>query len=774
MAKVDPRLPGTPMSWLARTAWCCLPVLVFTLVVMLWRSGTLPLTLAWSWIPALDLPLAFRIDSLSAVMLLLISGVGSAVFVYAAGYLAGHPQQRRLYVLLALFAAAMIGCVTADHLVLLFLFWEATSLLSFLLVGFDHQHESARKSAQQAMLVTGTGGLAMLGGLVWLWQLMGTARIGELLERLPHASPEPAFIAAIGLIVLGAFTKSAQFPFHFWLPNAMSAPTPVSAYLHSATMVKLGVYLLARLDAGMTGFEGWQITLQVMGSLTAAWGMLLALRERDLKRILAWSTVATLGTLVALVGMPGEEAAVAVVTLLVAHSLYKATLFFVAGNIDHAVGTRIIDRLGKLRRSMPWTATAAMLGGLSMAGIPATFGFVAKDALISAKGGEDVVLLMGVANAIFSAVAVAVAAVAAVRVFWQHPGVNETPQEAHEGGAALVVPPLALSLGGLLLGLMPHRLQSLVSGTATAITPGSQPVPAGLSFDPAMIGTALGSVAFTLLAGGLIFLFWDQLHRRFERVVWFLPSGLAGVYQRSLVWIPRLAAASTRALQHGRLSAYMSLLVWVVALCLVLALVTMLSVAGMPALPAWQGAAVGIWVGVSVIVMGALAATMLRARLPMVLAAGLVGYGSAMLFLFAGAPDVAFTQFVVETVLVVVVASVLLALRRAGREQGQVEPRPRWSALLAAVTFASVLCTIVLMVDALPFNAELSRFFGEQSVPAAKGRNVVNVILVDFRALDTLGEVSVIFLALLAAMPLLAVARRASRIQSSVQGRGVR
>ena len=757
MAGVDPRLPGAPMSVAERAAWCALPLAALLAVVMLLTRHALPVASVHDWVPALGLPLAFRIDGLSAVMLLMITGVGSAVFIYAGGYLAGHPQQRRLYVLLTLFALAMIGCVTADHLIVLFLFWELTSLLSFLLVGFNHHDESSRKSAQQAMMVTGTGGLAMLGGFVLLWQLAGTARISELVEVLPGMPATPAFVGAIALVLLGAFTKSAQFPFHFWLPNAMSAPTPVSAYLHSATMVKLGVYLLARLDAGMTGFIGWQVALQVVGSLTAAWGMLLALHERDLKRILAWSTVATLGTLVTLVGIPGADAATAVAALLMAHALYKATLFFVAGNIDHGAGTRIIDRLGMLRRCMPYTAVAALLGGVSMAGLPATFGFVAKDALAAAKGDEGVILLATVSNTVFSAVAVAVAAVAAIRVFWRPNASEAAVTDAHEGGWALVLPPLVLACLGVVVGLAPQLARALISGAAAAIMPGTDPGAVQLGFDAGALLPMLGSVASTLLIGALVYWFWEPLHRGFDRLVVHLqPFGLGHVYQLSLGWIPLLASRATRLLQHGRLTGYALLLVGAVTAGLA---VPLLALTGR-AWPAWHAPAAGVWVASAVIMAGAVLVMGLKGRLALVLAAGLVGFGSAMMFLFAGAPDVAFTQFSVETVLVIVLASVLLVLRRAGRPVSLDEPRVRWGALLAAAGFATLAVWLLLAVSGLPFNAALSEFFGRESVPAAHGRNVVNVILVDFRALDTLGEVSVVFLALLAALPLLAVARR--------------
>jgi len=256
----------------------------------------------------------------------------------------------------------------------------------------------------------------------------------------------------------------------------MAAPTPVSAYLHSATMVKLGVYLLARLDPGFGGWELWQWTLQIFGSFTAAWAMLLALRERDLKRILAWSTVATLGTLVMLVGMDGHGASVAVSALLLGHALYKAPLFFVAGNVDHGTGTRIIDRLGNLRHAMPLTAAAAALAGLSMAGIPLSFGYVVKDVVGQADALGALSELVKVANTIFAAVAVAVAAVAAVRVFWRHPGHNITPPDAHEGGVALWAPPLVLASIGISLGVAPFMADWLLGVAAEAMTPRAEAV----------------------------------------------------------------------------------------------------------------------------------------------------------------------------------------------------------------------------------------------------------------------------------------------------------
>ena len=741
------------MSGTARAAFALVPLTLLAGVVWIAATLTLPVAIRFDWIPALDIALAFRIDGLSLLMLLLITGVGSAVFVYAGGYLAGHRHQRRLFVLLTFFMFAMIGCVTADHLFVLFLFWELTSLLSFLLVGFEHDRLASRRSAQQAMLVTGTGGLALLAGFILLAGEMGTASLSTLIQELPGREQTPALTAALLLVLVGAFTKSAQFPFHFWLPNAMAAPTPVSAYLHSATMVKLGVFLLARLDPGFGDWSIWVWLLAASGSITAAWGMALALRERDLKRILAWSTVATLGTLVTLVGLRGEGATIAVGALLLAHALYKAPLFFVAGNIDHGTGTRDIDRLGNLRHAMPWTATIALLAGMSMAGMPLSFGYVVKDVILEAKSAEDVFAFAKAANTVFGAIAVAVAGVAAVRVFWRHPGQNETPA-AHEGGAALIVPPLVLAVGGIVLGLFPFYVQDLIGGASVAMTPGTEAVIVALT---PQVGPVLGSLLVTLAIGVAVFLYWDPLHLRVERLAMRLePVAMATLYERTILALPRVAATVTRGLQHGRLPGYLALAVATVTVALAAAILY-----GRQdlALPPWQAPTLGVVGACCLIVAGAAAAAMLEERLPLLLASGLIGYGSAVLFLFTGAPDVAFTQFTVETVFVVVVASILLQLKRLGRATSVPEPAPRRGAILVATGFASVITLLLLVTSAADIEPALSQYFAARSLPEAHGRNVVNVILVDFRALDTLGEITVVMLSLLAALPLLRALR---------------
>jgi multicomponent Na+:H+ antiporter subunit A len=778
------------MGIASRAAFTLLPAAA--LALLLWALGTFELPQVWRtpWVPSLGIDLAFRFDGLSALMLLLITGVGTGVFIYAGGYLAGHPHQRRLYGALTAFMLAMIGCVTADDLFVLFLFWEMTSLTSFLLVGFNHHDQQSRKSAQQALLVTGSGGLAMFAGFVLLAQAFGTSSISVIIAAAPAAEATPALTAAVALVLVGAFTKSAQVPFHFWLPNAMAAPTPVSAYLHSATMVKLGVYLVARLDPAFGAWPWWQWTLQAVGALTAGWAMVLALRERDLKRILAWSTVATLGTLVLLVGLPGAGATAAVAALLLAHALYKAPLFFVAGNVDHEAGTRIIDRLGNLRRAMPWTATAALLAGLSMAGIPLTFGFVAKDAIHSAKAAEELLPLVQIGYAVFGAIAVAVAGVAAVRIFWSHRGMKELPK-AHEAPLALVLPPLVLALVGVVLGAVPSLSRPLVLAAAEAMRPGGAVGTAGAidgAFDHALdhalepafdLVSMVGTLATTLLIGALVYAFWDPLHRAFDRVAGRLDwLGSAAHYTRILKGIPRAAAFLTRGLQHGLLPNYTVVLLLAAAAFLAGAILVGGGVVGGGAfaggglsLPEWTTPSAGITGACLLIALGALLAGVFEQRLAMILCAGIVGFGSALFFLFAGAPDVAFTQFTVETVFVIVVASVLLKLKRLGRATSIRDPRNRPGALLASLAFASAATLVFLVTGADPIDPSLSAYFSERSVPDANGRNVVNVILVDFRALDTLGESTVVMLSFLAAAPVL-LALRLARGGNDGKGRG--
>jgi multicomponent Na+:H+ antiporter subunit A len=736
-------------SW--SVLWVALPWIACAALVWGLSSHALPWAFERPWLPGLGPSLAFRVDGLSALFLLLISGVGAAVFVYAYGYLAGDARRPRILALLSLFMVAMVGCVTADDLLLLFLFWEATSLLSYLLVGTNHEQEACRKSATQALVVTGGGGLCLFAGLLLLWQIAGTTSLSQIVSRGGEFTEHAAFPWAFGLVLLGCATKSAQFPFHFWLPNAMVAPTPISAYLHSATLVKLGVYLLARLGAGFGDWEPWSLVLVPLGAVTASLATLLSLMERDLKRIFAWSTIGALGTLVMLIGL-GRGAELAAATFLLAHALYKAPLFFVAGNLDQAAGTRRIDLLGGLRQRMPWTAAAAALAGMSMAGLPFSLGFVAKEGIQSAKGDADVtrfLLAIAQSNRAVAAVSVAVAAVAAVRIFWWHPGVNEK-LDAREVRVSMFAPPLALAVIALCFGIAPGVVAPLLIAAAGAISGGAS-MP---ELDPELL-PMLGTLAVTWTLGGAIFWAWDPIHAALARLPLSGRQGFTLLYGWTLERLAWVAARTTGALQHGRLPGYMALNVLaataLLAILVGLAWPWNLPEFGWPGLMPAGGACVAA--------AGALVACTARDRLLLVLASGMVGYGSAIVFLACGAPDLALTQFVVETVLVIVVAAVLMRLRADGRAASIREPRLRPLAALLGAGFGVALGLLFLCVAGSPFDSALGDYYARAALPEGHGRNVVNVVLVDFRGLDTLGEIAVVAFSLLAAAPLLAAVR---------------
>lgn len=735
---------GSTHLWLA-----AIPLALFSLLTWGLTHYPLPWRFEAAWVPSLDATLAFRIDGLSALMLALITGIGTWIFVYASGYLAHEPHRGRLLMVLLLFMLAMIGAVSADNVLLLFLFWEFTSITSFLLVGFGHRHSHARSAARQALLITMVGGLALLGGLILLAQMAGSWTLSGIVASGPTLADDPRLPYALALVLLGAFTKSAQFPFHFWLPNAMSAPTPVSAYLHSATMVKLGVYLMARLDPAFNSLLFWEAILVGTGTITALWAGVLALRERDLKRILARSTVSALGTLTLLIGLPNPGSGLAVVTFLTAHALYKAPLFMVAGNIDHATGTRIIDHLMGLRRAMPWTAAAAVLAGLSMAGLPLSFGFVAKDVISVAKAEAEILTLISYATVFVNAIAVAVAGVAAVRVFW---GPSEAARgQVHEVSWRMLLPPLAIVLIGMEFDFVPALADPLLIAAARSISPQLGTVDLTASFG---LDVLLSATGITVAVGLLFFLTWDRLHLALKEMHWLDRYGPSATYELLLRNLSRAAAWHTQLLQHGRLTGYLRL---TLAALLLMGGLAWFAAGGQLKLEwEWPAHAWAWLVAGLLVVSGAVAATRLRDRLAVLMASGLVGYGSAVLFLFAGAPDLAFTQFAVETILVVVAAS---ALSRYGPAPARCLPWRPFDFALA--TIAGVGTFILLAhLGSMPLNSELADWFAANALPAAHGRNVVNVIIVDFRAFDTLGEIAVVAFSLLAALPLLASLRK--------------
>jgi multicomponent Na+:H+ antiporter subunit A len=733
---VEARRPPSGGAGLALAALfaACFGWFLWTAVA---SAGAAPPAWRFDWVPSMGVSLAFRLDGLSLVFAMMITGVGALVMLYAHAYMAGAQMTGRFFATVVLFAIAMVGVVSSDDALAMFVFWEITSLTSFLLVGTDPA--KGRKAAQQALLVTAMGGLALLGGLILLVQAADTTSLSGIVAALPAIADRGDVQAGLMLVVLGCATKSAQIPFHFWLPNAMAAPTPVSAYLHSATMVKAGVYLLARLDSGASLSVGWwDPLLSTLGLGTMVVGAYLALRMTDLKRLLAYSTVMALGTLVALLGVPGEKAAIAFSAFLIVHALYKAALFFVAGSVDHETGTRDTTLLGGLRAAMPVTAAAALVASLSMAGLPPMVGFLGKELVYEAKLNYS----MLPAGTVVLAVLVNVVTVAvALMVAW-HPfsgQLRPTPKTPHEAPWPMLVGPVLLSGLCLVFGLMPWLLEETVIGPAASAVYGGPVEPALKLWHG--FNTVLWLSVATLAIGVLVFVRWQDVGAVAHALSAVDRIGPERGYQRILDGALETAARATDAIQGGRLRTYMQWLLVVTAATVAVPLVLGGGLAvGSPTMPGWVDVALAALAG-----GGAIATLTVKGMLPAALALGVLGLGMALLFLSLGAPDLAFTQFSVEVLFVVILVAIALNLKTSARD-----PRSRgqsWQDGTLAVVVGVVSAALLLAVTSGPFDPHLSRFFGQASVPQAFGHNVVNVIIVDFRALDTLGEIAVVVLA---------------------------
>ncbi|MDF1521642.1 MAG: proton-conducting transporter membrane subunit [Trueperaceae bacterium] len=702
-----------------------------------------------AWVPQLGVELAFRMDGLAAVFALMIAGIGTAVTIYAGGYLAGDRQLPRFYPLLFSFMAAMLGVVLTDDLITLFVFWELTSLTSYFLIGYKHEYEDSRASALQALLVTGTGALAMLGGFLLLGQIAGTYRISTIVADPALLQASPWYVAAVLLVAAGALTKSAQWPFHFWLPNAMAAPTPVSAYLHSATMVKAGVYLLARMAPGLGGTPLWFGLLALAGGATILAAAALALLQRDSKRLLAYSTLIALGTLVLLIGVGTPEAIKAMVVFLFAHSLYKAPLFMVAGAVDHEAGTRDVTRLRGLGRAMPVTWAAALLAGISAAGLPPMLGFVGKE--LAYEGLFETPWLLA---ALIAASAVMLLIV--VLVAWR-PFAGRTlqvPRAVHGAPPSLWVGPLAIALLGTLFGFAPALLQDGLMRPAAAAVLGSP-----YAFDLYLwhgLTLALGLSVLTVVIGFGLVLAWPRLHPALVARFGEVRVGPVAAYAGLLKGLVAVATAQTRFLQSDDLRHHLTVIVaFAVALTGTVGIASG-AFAGLALAPVFEYAYEAVLL--AVIVVGVASAVRAHSRMVAITSLGVVGLGIALLFVLFAAPDLAITQFLVETLVVIIAALVLVRLPSGtlrAPDNGGVRRLAGTIAVLGGALFAGLL----MAVTSYPLDRTLTAFYEAASYPEANGRNIVNVVLVDFRGIDTLGEITVLAVAATGVFALLRRAR---------------
>jgi multicomponent Na+:H+ antiporter subunit A len=702
------------------------------------------------WAPALGVNLSFTLDGLSMLFVLLICGIGALVLVYASGYMAGHPLLGRFYAYLLLFMASMLGLVLADNLLLLFVFWELTSFSSYLLIGFDHERPEARAAALQALLVTGGGGLALMAGIILLGQAGGSLELSTLLSRAERLHAHPLYAPALLLILLGAFTKSAQFPFYFWLPSAMEAPTPVSAYLHSATMVKAGVYLLARTSPALGGTDLWIWTVSVVGAVTMLLGGWLAIVQSDLKRILAYSTVSALGMLTFLLGLGGKMAVQAAMAYLLGHALYKGALFLVAGALDHSTGTRDVEKLSGLGRAMPLTALAAGIAALSMAGLPPLFGFIAKElsyeATLHAPAAKWVTAAAVVANVLL----VAAAALVGLRPFWGQ--TRPTPRQAHEAPLSMLLGPLALASLSVAFGFRPAwGAEELVSAASSSVL--GQPATIELALWHGLT-PALALSVVTLVGGVCAYAARGLLKKVAARWEGHGRWGPAGCYELALIGLNGLAIGQTRLLQSGYLRYYLMITVTTTTVLTGYALVGR----GVPEVAIDWSDLQFYEAGLAVLMLLAiLASVLLGSRLAAIAALGVVGYGVALVYVLFGAPDLAMTQFLVETLTVILFVLVFYHLPEPRRVSDKIA---RWrDAALASATGA--LMTALVLAGTPENYPSISSFFAEHSVPHGHGRNIVNVILVDFRALDTMGEITVLSVAAVGVYALLKLRRSA-------------
>lgn len=710
----------------------------------------------YAWAPSLGLALSFHGDGLGLLFAMLISGIGALVVVYSGGYLKDNPLLGRWYCFLLVFMASMLGVVLADNLIALFVFWELTSFSSYLLIGFNSHEEKSRDAALQALLVTGLGGLAMLAGFVLLGIAGGSYDISALVAAGGESVRESSLYSAIlALVLAGALTKSAQFPFHFWLPNAMVAPAPASAYLHSSTMVKAGLYLLARLSPVLGGTPAWTFWVTAFGAATMFLGACLALQQHVLKRLMAYSTVSALGAVTMLLGLGFESAAQAAVAFVLAHALYKGALFLVAGAIDHGTGERDVRRLGALARAMPVTAAAAAVAALSMSGIPLMFGFVAKEMLYaSAMRAHGLAApLLTVLSVVSSMCFLVVALCVAWRPF--HGPQVETSKHPHEAPPSMWLGPAVLGAGTLALGLFPPLAGPLLGAAANGVLGAHGETHLHLAlwhgFTP-----ALGLSVITVCGGVLAYLYRDRLIAAAAPLQTLVRYGPERGYNGAMQTMTWTAELQTRILQNGYLRYYLLLIL--AMLLLVPGSVLLLQTEAvsqamvrhvLESVEHLRFYELGL---AAVITIAIGAAVHSRTRLAAVAALGVVGYGIALIFVLFGAPDLAMTQFVIETLTVILFVLVFYHLPPFAFYASK-------PAIVRDLVIAGgvgvLMALLVLVASDVTGPPGISQYFREHSYDLAHGRNVVNVILVDFRAIDTLGEITVLSVAGVGAYALL-------------------
>jgi multicomponent Na+:H+ antiporter subunit A len=700
-----------------------------------------------SWVPELGIDFSFRLDGLSFAFALLICGIGAMVLLYAATYFQKDRRLASLLLTLMAFALSMLGLTSADDIITLFIFWEGTTVTSYLLIGYDHEKFSARKAALQALIITGGGGLAMFAGLLILGDHTGTYRLSEMPALAEALRGDAIYPVVFTLVMIGCFTKSAQWPFHFWLPNAMAAPTPVSAYLHSATMVKAGVYLIARFSPVLGGTDLWTWTLVPVGAFTMLLASVWAMRQTDLKLMLAFTTVMGLSMITMLLGLSSPEATAAAMTFLLVHAFYKAGLFLSVGMIEKGSGSRDYPEIAGLARTMPLTATVVLLAALSMAGLVPFFGFIGKE-LIYESTTHAAFLPVAVTGAAIAANAlmVACAAMVAVRPFFLAPRRSPKKQPA-DPAWGLWLGPVILAALGLLSGVVPVLIErALVAPMVLAVS--GEEMEGHLALWHGL-GMPLYLSAATFLIGFVLYRALDAIRDFLDRIEENVPRTEAW-YDGFLSGIGLLARETTYTVQNGHMTSYLRRTFAALGIALWVALY-----AGSRSWPAFRLSPEFIdWAICALITASIVVVLRTQSRLTAILALGGIGAGIAIIFVVYGAVDVAMTQLFVEILVVIFMAIAMARLPQTGPV-----PFRLGNALVAGLLGVGTTLTLLLVLGT-PLDLSLTEFFEENSYDVALGRNIVNVILVDFRGLDTMGETSVIAIAAIAAYAVLMAGRR--------------
>nr|WP_321452204.1 hydrogen gas-evolving membrane-bound hydrogenase subunit E [uncultured Carboxylicivirga sp.] len=703
-----------------------------------------------TWLPELGLNINFYIDGLSSLFIYLVLGMGVFVFVYANGYMKSYRGKSKFYSFLVLFMAAMLGVVSAGNMILLFIFWELTSISSFLLISFFHDNENSRKSALQALLITGIGGLSLLGGFVIIGSIVGSYEIQDWIKNAELIRSSSYSTVALILIILGAFTKSAQFPFHFWLPNAMAAPTPVSAYLHSATMVKAGVYLLMRLGPVFGPTELWQFTLPLFGSITFLLGAFFATVQTDLKRIFAYTTVSSLGALVMLIGIDTDLSIMAALMFLLVHSLYKGALFMLAGIIDKKVGTRDIRLLGGLWRKMPLVTIISVLVLTSMAGVPPLIGFLGKEMIYEAKlQVPDAAPYMTTFSVLGNIFMVFVSIYVAYQVFFR----NQTkwPKEPSRASISKVFGPFLLATFSLLFGILPQRyIQPYLQLAIDSVRPELIKLSIHLWHGFSLV--LLLSIV-TVTAGVLLFVFRKRTLTLFTGVYEnIFQFQFSDNFFKGIDNFMKFNKSKADWIQHGYQRFYLATIFSFAALFL---WYVIFQTEGRPVTIEFDSLS---WVlaviSIAIVTLSFMSLPSTLRRISVITIIGGVGYGISAIYLMYGAIDLAITQFLVDSLTVVLL---VLVLPKLPKLVIYTKTKSAIKDLLIAGSFGSAMGIIAFTAATNPDVNKISEYFKEFSLSIAHGKNIVNVILVDFRGIDTMGEITVLVLTSLGIYSLLKI-----------------